>query len=74
MARASPGSWCEVPLMTTTNQHDPRNDPGFDPDSPDVADPQIDPIGPAKAPDDGQDVGSEKRVDDDQYPPYDDDK
>ncbi|WP_426142677.1 DUF6021 family protein [Pseudomonas sp. DWP3-1-2] len=56
----------------TTQQHDPENDPGFDPDSPDLGDPQIDPIGPAKAPDDGQDVDSQKRVDDDQYPPYDD--
>lgn len=27
-----------------------RHDPGFDPDSPDLADPQVDPVGPARAP------------------------
>jgi len=37
---------------------------GFDPDSPDVADPQVDPIGPAIAPLDKQ-KQSEKK------PPYD---
>ncbi|SDY32488.1 DUF6021 family protein [Pseudomonas sp. NFIX28] len=27
-----------------------KDELGFDPDSPDLADPQVDPIGPAKAP------------------------
>ncbi|AXK57642.1 hypothetical protein DWF74_26595 [Pseudomonas protegens] len=27
-----------------------HHDPGFDPDSPDLADPQVDPVGPARAP------------------------
>lgn len=46
------------------------NDPGFDPDSPDLADPQVDPIGPAQIPDDAPGVQVKKRVNDDQYPPY----
>lgn len=29
-----------------------KDELGFDPDSPDLADPQIDPVGPAKAPED----------------------
>lgn len=47
-----------------------QNDPGFDPDSPDLADPQVDPIGPAQIPDDAPGVQVKKRVNDDQYPPY----
>ncbi|HEX8594800.1 MAG TPA: DUF6021 family protein [Pseudomonas sp.] len=58
----------------TAHANDPKDNPGFDPDSPDLGDPQIDPVGPAKAPDDGPDVGSQKRVKDDQYPPYEDEK
>lgn len=47
----------ELP-MTAKNPTGPRSsehasnhhDPGFDPDSPDLADPQVDPVGPARAP------------------------
>lgn len=45
-------------------------EPGFDPDSPDLADPQIDPPHPPKAPADDKNVDADKRVDDEQYPPY----
>jgi hypothetical protein len=48
-----------------------KQDLGFDPDSPDVADPQVDPVGPAKAPESGENIEQEKRVKDKQYPPYD---
>jgi hypothetical protein len=48
-----------------------RQDLGFDPDSPDVADPQVDPVGPAKAPESGENIEQDKRVNDKQYPPYD---
>ncbi|MFK7701969.1 DUF6021 family protein [Pseudomonas caspiana] len=55
----------------TTNQRDPEQDLGFDPDSPDVADPQVDPVGPAGSPDSGRDADENKRVKgDDDYPPY----
>jgi hypothetical protein len=47
-----------------------RDDLGFDPDSPDLADPQVDPVGKAEIPDDAPGAPVEKRVDDDQYPPY----
>ena len=62
-----------------TNQRDPEQDLGFDPDSPDLADPQVDPVGPAKSPDDapgsvpekGHDLDKDKRVNgDENYPPY----
>ncbi|WP_175649884.1 DUF6021 family protein [Pseudomonas sp. Marseille-P9899] len=34
-----------------SSEHSSGNDdPGFDPDSPDLNDPQVDPAGPAKAP------------------------
>lgn len=34
-----------------SSEHSSGNDdPGFDPDSPDLDDPQVDPAGPAKAP------------------------
>ncbi|MFL1545796.1 DUF6021 family protein [Pseudomonas sp. M5A4_2d] len=43
-----------------------KDELGFDPDSPDVADPQVDPIGPAIAPlDKGKKEPAEKK------PPYD---
>jgi hypothetical protein len=48
-----------------------KDDLGFDPDSPDVADPQVDPVGPAKAPESGENIQQDKRVKDEQYPPYD---
>ncbi|CAI8964598.1 DUF6021 family protein [Pseudomonas marginalis] len=50
-----------------SNEHASGKDElGFDPDSPDVADPQVDPIGPAIAPLDkkAKDDGKKK-------PPYD---
>lgn len=53
-------------------QHTPQqpDEPGFDPDSPDVSDPQVDPIGPATVPESDKDPEQEKRVDDDNYPPF----
>lgn len=62
--------------MHTQQQHNPQQpeNPGFDPDSPDLADPQVDPIGPAEVPDSDQDPEQEKRVDDDQYPPFEKDQ
>lgn len=48
-----------------SNEHASGKDElGFDPDSPDVADPQVDPVGPAIAPLDEK-KSSEKK------PPYD---
>ncbi len=43
-----------------------KDELGFDPDSPDVADPQVDPIGPAIAPLDKKDKDETKKK-----PPYD---
>ncbi|WP_268796692.1 DUF6021 family protein [Pseudomonas huanghezhanensis] len=54
------------------SKHDePKENLGFDPDSPDLADPQVDPQGPAKSPESGENIQEQKRVKDDQYPPYD---
>jgi hypothetical protein len=47
-----------------------KQDLGFDPDSPDVADPQVDPVGPATAPESEENIKQDKRVKDEQYPPY----
>ncbi|MDR0281310.1 MAG: DUF6021 family protein [Paucimonas sp.] len=38
-----------------------KENPGFDPDSPDLDDPQVDPAGPAKAPQGGPDNRTGKR-------------
>lgn len=46
-----------------------KDELGFDPDSPDVADPQVDPIGPAIAPLDKLD--KEQKHKDEKKPPYD---
>lgn len=54
----------------SAEQHDPKDELGFDPDSPDLEDPQVDPIGPAKAPEDGPKVDGERPVKDSDYPPY----
>lgn len=63
------GIYLEVSMAT--NQRDPEQDLGFDPDSPDLADPQVDPVGPAESPEDGHDLDKDKRVNgDDKYPPY----
>lgn len=43
-----------------------KDELGFDPDSPDVADPQVDPIGPAIAPRD-----KDKKEHPEKKPPYD---
>lgn len=43
-----------------------KDELGFDPDSPDVADPQVDPIGPAIAPLDKKDKDPAEKK-----PPYD---
>lgn len=48
----------------------PEDNPGFDPESPDLEDPQVDPQGPAKAPENERDIDADKRVQDDGYPPY----
>jgi hypothetical protein len=45
-----------------------KDDLGFDPDSPDVADPQVDPIGPAIAPLDKEKKDKDKEG---RKPPYD---
>ncbi|RFD33761.1 hypothetical protein CER19_02035 [Pseudomonas sp. GL93] len=51
----------------SSNEHASGKDElGFDPDSPDVADPQVDPIGPAIAPLDKKDDETAKKK-----PPYD---
>jgi hypothetical protein len=47
-----------------------KNEPGFDPDSPDLADPQIDPVRPATPPSGAVDK-ADKRAKGDSYPPYD---
>ena len=62
------GAHAEVNMISSEKEM--NNDPGFDPDSPDLKDPQVDPVGPAKAPQGDHDVESDKRVDDEQYPPY----
>ncbi|WP_222860580.1 DUF6021 family protein [Pseudomonas massiliensis] len=46
-----------------------KNEPGFDADSPDLADPQIDPPHPPRAPS-GPAGSTEKRGSGDAYPPY----
>lgn len=46
------------------------NDPGFDEDSPDVADPDIDPTHPAQVPEGDPDVKPDSGVDDPNYPPF----
>ena len=43
-----------------------KDELGFDPDSPDVADPQVDPIGPAIAP-----LDRDKKDHPEKKPPYD---
>ncbi|WP_278407803.1 DUF6021 family protein [Pseudomonas rhodesiae] len=43
-----------------------KDELGFDPDSPDVADPQVDPIGPAIAP-----LDKDKKEHPEKKPPYD---
>ncbi|MBA1292386.1 hypothetical protein G7025_03375 [Pseudomonas lurida] len=43
-----------------------KDELGFDPDSPDVADPQVDPIGPAIAP-----LDRDKKDQPEKKPPYD---
>lgn len=61
----------DVPSARIANkQGDAKQEPGFDPDSPDVSDPEIDPIGPAKIPKSESAADDEKRVGDEQYPPY----
>jgi hypothetical protein len=52
------------------SQTQAKDELGFDPDSPDLADPQVDPIGKAKIPDDAPGMQVKKRVNDDEYPPY----
>lgn len=44
--------------------------PGYDEDSPDVADPVIDPTHPAEIPDEGPDVKPDSGVNDPEYPPF----
>ena len=52
----------------SSNEHASGKDElGFDPDSPDVADPQVDPIGPAIAPLDQKGKKDEAK----KKPPYD---
>lgn len=47
----------------SSNEHASGKDElGFDPDSPDVADPQVDPIGPAIAPLDKKDDETAKKA------------
>ncbi|WP_426198908.1 DUF6021 family protein [Pseudomonas sp. DC3200b2] len=46
-----------------------KNEPGFDADSPDLADPQIDPPHPPRAPS-GPGASTDKRGSGDAYPPY----
>ncbi|MBD1552714.1 hypothetical protein HAQ06_16205 [Pseudomonas sp. C2L12B] len=48
-----------------------QDEPGFDPDSPDVKDPQMDPLHPAEVPEvPGEDVTTERRAPGHEYPPY----
>ncbi|WP_300628533.1 DUF6021 family protein [Pseudomonas sp.] len=46
-----------------------KDELGFDPDSPDLADPQVDPIGPAIAPLDKERLEKQKQPE--KKPPYD---
>ncbi|EFQ62545.1 MULTISPECIES: DUF6021 family protein [Pseudomonas] len=55
------------PKGPTSSEHASAKDElGFDPDSPDVADPQVDPIGPAIAP-----LDKDKKQQTEKKPPYD---
>lgn len=46
------------------------DEPGFDEDSPNVADPDIDPTHPAEIPEGGPDVKPDSGVSDPEYPPF----
>ncbi|UOP10944.1 DUF6021 family protein [Pseudomonas palleroniana] len=57
----------DTPKGPRSSEHASGKDElGFDPDSPDVADPQVDPIGPAIAP-----LDQDKKDQDENKPPYD---
>lgn len=57
----------DTPKGPSSDEHSSGKDElGFDPDSPDVADPQVDPIGPAIAP-----LDQEKKDKDEKKPAYD---
>lgn len=56
-----------IPKGPSSSEHSSGKDElGFDPDSPDVADPQVDPIGPAIAP-----LDKEKKDRGEKKPAYD---
>lgn len=58
-----------MPFVANTSPVTP-NDPGFDEDSPDVADPGIDPTHPGEIPEEGPDVKPGSGVNDPEYPPF----